>query len=221
MPAPIFHPKTAGDDLVPNCPEKIAGIGHGIRKELVNQAATLTARLKEGAHAPSPMVSEAERHGDHAVAEDFDPKHGGFSGAPKFPPATGLSLLLRCLRAIGDSHTLHMVRKTLDEMAAGGMYDHIGGGFARYSTDDRWLVPHFEKMLYDNALLAHVYVEAYQVTGDSTYHRIATETLDYVLREMTAPDGGFTPPPTPIPKGWRASFSSGHQTASRHRRLDG
>ncbi|MFO0729883.1 MAG: thioredoxin domain-containing protein [Nitrospiraceae bacterium] len=160
---------------------------------LVNQAATLTARLKEGAHAPSPtMVGEAEL--DTAVtqfAEDFDPKHGGFSGAPKFPPATGLSLLLRCYARSGDSHTLHMVRKTLDEMAAGGMYDHIGGGFARYSTDDRWLVPHFEKMLYDNALLAHVYVEAYQVTGDSTYHRIATETLDYVLREMTAPDGGF------------------------------
>lgn len=160
---------------------------------LANQAASLTARLKEGAHAPSPTtVGEAEL--DTAVtqfAEDFDPQHGGFSGAPKFPPATGLSLLLRCYARSGDSHTLHMVRKTLDAMAAGGIYDQIGGGFARYSTDDRWLVPHFEKMLYDNALLAHVYVEAYQVTADPTYRRIVTETLDYVLREMTAPEGGW------------------------------
>ncbi len=84
-----------------------------------------------------------------------------------------------------------MVTKTLDAMAAGGIYDHVGGGFARYSTDERWLVPHFEKMLYDNALLARTYVEAYQVTHDPDYRRVATETLDYILREMTSPDGGF------------------------------
>ncbi len=96
--------------------------------------------------------------------EDFDKTYGGFGGAPKFPPAAGLSLLLRCYRRSGDAHTLAMVTKTLDMMAAGGIYDQIGGGFARYSTDERWLVPHFEKMLYDNALLARVYVEAYQVT---------------------------------------------------------
>ena len=84
-----------------------------------------------------------------------------------------------------------MVTKTLDAMAAGGMYDHVGGGFARYSTDERWLVPHFEKMLYDNALLARTYVEAYQVTHDPNYRRVAIETLDYILQEMTSPDGGF------------------------------
>jgi uncharacterized protein YyaL (SSP411 family) len=84
-----------------------------------------------------------------------------------------------------------MVRTTLDAMARGGIYDQIGGGFARYSTDERWLVPHFEKMLYDNALLARTYLEAFQVTGDPFYRRIATEVLDYILREMTAPEGGF------------------------------
>ncbi len=160
---------------------------------VVAQAVNLTARLQEGAHAPSPTtVGEAEL--DLAVtqfAEDFDARQGGFGGAPKFPPATGLSLLLHCYHRTKDPHTLTMVRKTLDAMAAGGIYDHIGGGFARYSTDERWLVPHFEKMLYDNSLLARVYVEAYQVTGDENYRRVACETLDYILKEMTSPEGGF------------------------------
>jgi hypothetical protein len=84
-----------------------------------------------------------------------------------------------------------MVRKTLDAMASGGLYDQIGGGFARYSTDERWLVPHFEKMLYDNALLTRTYLEAYQVTGEANYQLVATDTMDYVLREMTSPEGGF------------------------------
>src|SRR5437867_7917512 len=92
---------------------------------------------------------------------------------------------------MNDPHTLLMVRKTLDAMAAGGLYDQIGGGFSRYSTDERWLVPHFEKMLYDNALLARTYLEAYQVTGEAGYRRVATETLQYILREMTAPEGRF------------------------------
>jgi uncharacterized protein YyaL (SSP411 family)/aryl-alcohol dehydrogenase-like predicted oxidoreductase len=160
---------------------------------VLSQAASLTARLQEGTHAPSPTtVGEAEL--DTAAtqfAEDFDAKHGGFGGAPKFPPATGLSLLLHCYHRTKDAHTLTMVRTTLDAMAAGGIYDQVGGGFARYSTDERWLVPHFEKMLYDNALLARVYVEAYQVTGDAKYRRVASETLDYILKEMTSPEGGF------------------------------
>ena len=84
-----------------------------------------------------------------------------------------------------------MVRHTLDKMARGGIYDHLGGGFARYSTDERWLVPHFEKMLYDNALLASVYLEAFQVTGEPEFARVARETLDYVLGRMTGPEGGF------------------------------
>ncbi|HRC25071.1 MAG TPA: thioredoxin domain-containing protein, partial [Nitrospira sp.] len=177
----------------PTLLKKIAEYWEKDHAGVLTQAATLTARLQDGSHAPSPTtVGEAEL--DMAVtqfAEDFDAKLGGFGGAPKFPPATGLSLLLHCYHRTKDSHTLTMVRTTLDAMAAGGIYDQIGGGFARYSTDERWLVPHFEKMLYDNALLARVYVEAFQVTGDQNYRRVACETLDYVLKEMTSPEGGF------------------------------
>jgi uncharacterized protein YyaL (SSP411 family)/aryl-alcohol dehydrogenase-like predicted oxidoreductase len=177
----------------PTLLKKIADYWEKDQAGVVTQAATLTARLQEGGHTPSPTtVGQAEL--DMAVtqfAEDFDAKQGGFGGAPKFPPATGLSLLLHCYHRTKDPHTLTMVRTTLDAMAAGGIYDHIGGGFARYSTDERWLVPHFEKMLYDNALLARVYVEAYQVTKDENYRRVTCETLDYVLREMTSSEGGF------------------------------
>ena len=177
----------------PTLLKKIAEYWEKDHAGVLTQAATLTARLQDGSHAPSPTtVGEAEL--DMAVtqfAEDFDAKLGGFGGAPKFPPATGLSLLLHCYHRTKDSHTLTMVRTTLDAMAAGGIYDQIGGGFARYSTDERWLVPHFEKMLYDNALLARVYVEAFQVTGDQNYRRVACETLDYILKEMTSPEGGF------------------------------
>ena len=158
-----------------------------------SQAAQLTDRLRQQSRPPAPLpVGEAELAAAVAhFAESFDPTHGGFGPAPKFPAATGLSLLLRHYRRTGDAHVLHMVRITLDAMARGGIYDQIGGGFARYSTDERWLVPHFEKMLYDNALLARTYLEAFQVTGDPFYRRIATEVLDYILREMTAPEGGF------------------------------
>ena len=177
----------------PTVLKKIAEFWEKDRDGLLKQAAHVTSRLKEGLRAPSPTsVGEAEL--EAAVtqyAEDFDARYGGFGGAPKFPPATGLSLLLRCYNRSRDPHTLTMVRKTLDAMAAGGMYDQLGGGFARYSTDERWLVPHFEKMLYDNALLARTYVEAYQVTQDPEHRRIAAETLDYILREMTSPEGGF------------------------------
>ena len=177
----------------PTLLKKIAEFWDKDQAGVTSQAANLTARLQDGVQAPSPTtVGEAEL--DTAVtqfAEEFDAKHGGFGGAPKFPPATGLSLLLHCYHRTKDPHTLTMVRTTLDAMAAGGIYDQVGGGFARYSTDERWLVPHFEKMLYDNALLARVYVEAYQVTGDANYRRIACETLEYVLKEMTSPEGGF------------------------------
>ncbi|GJL53607.1 MAG: hypothetical protein NPIRA02_07390 [Nitrospirales bacterium] len=163
------------------------------RESIVKQATHFTSRLRESIRVTSPMtVGQTEiETAVEQYTQDFDPTHGGFGQAPKFPPATGLSFLLRQYQQTKDEHTLHIVRKTLDAMAAGGIYDHIGGGFARYSTDARWLVPHFEKMLYDNALLARTYVEAYQVTQDEQYRRIATETLDYILREMTSPEGGF------------------------------
>jgi uncharacterized protein len=126
-----------------------------------------------------------------ALGRAFDPTHGGFGSAPKFPHPMDLKVLLRQHARTGDAHALHMVRHTLDKMARGGIYDHLGGGFARYSTDARWLVPHFEKMLYDNALLASVSIEAYQATRDPAFARVARETMDYVLGRMTDPEGGF------------------------------
>lgn len=108
-----------------------------------------------------------------------------------------------------------MVTTTLDRMAAGGIYDHLGGGFHRYSTDARWLVPHFEKMLYDNALLASCYLEAWQVTGNDAYARVVRETLDYVLRDMTAPEGASIAARTPTVKARRASSISGRLTRCR------
>jgi uncharacterized protein YyaL (SSP411 family) len=126
-----------------------------------------------------------------ALLRSFDPRHGGFGGAPKFPHPMDLKVLLREHARTGDAGALHAARLTLDKMARGGIYDHLGGGFARYSTDERWLVPHFEKMLYDNALLASAYLEAYQLTGDDDFARVARETIDYVLGRMTGPEGGF------------------------------
>jgi uncharacterized protein YyaL (SSP411 family) len=126
-----------------------------------------------------------------AIARRFDADEGGFGGAPKFPPTNTLEVLLRMHYRHGWDHALEMVTHTLDKMARGGIYDQLGGGFHRYSVDARWLVPHFEKMLYDNALLTRIYLHAYQVTEDDLYRRIVEETLAYVQREMTDPGGGF------------------------------
>jgi uncharacterized protein YyaL (SSP411 family) len=127
----------------------------------------------------------------NVLRRSFDSTHGGFGTAPKFPHALELKLLLRLGQRFNDKTSIHMARQTLDKMARGGMYDQVGGGFHRYSVDERWLVPHFEKMLYDNALLATVYVEAWQLTSNPFYEQIVRETLDYVLQEMTLPNGGF------------------------------
>jgi uncharacterized protein YyaL (SSP411 family) len=121
----------------------------------------------------------------------FDSSNGGFGNAPKFPHPMDLQLLVRVAQRSGQQGPLDMVRLTLDRMAAGGIYDQLGGGFARYSVDARWLVPHFEKMLYDNALLAEAYLDTYLVTGDANYARVLRETLNYVIRDMTDPAGGF------------------------------
>jgi uncharacterized protein YyaL (SSP411 family) len=126
-----------------------------------------------------------------AIARGFDPVNGGFGTAPKFPHALELRFLLRRWVRSRDESLLHVVRHSLDKMAAGGIYDQVGGGFHRYSTDAHWLVPHFEKMLYDNALLVPLYAEAWQATGEAEYRRIAEETLEYALREMTSPPGAF------------------------------
>jgi uncharacterized protein YyaL (SSP411 family) len=126
-----------------------------------------------------------------ALAQRFDPEHGGFGRAPKFPRPSTFEFLLRYWRRTGDRTALQMVTHSLDKMADGGIYDHLAGGFARYSTDREWLVPHFEKMLYDNAQLVSLFVETWQATADDRHREVAIETLDYVLREMTSPDGGF------------------------------
>ena len=126
-----------------------------------------------------------------ALARDFDARAGGFGRAPKFPPAMTLEFLLRIYQMRSDQQARHMTEFTLEMMAGGGMYDQLGGGFARYATDNDWLVPHFEKMLYDNALLSRVYLHAWQVTGRPLYRRIVEETLDWVIREMRHPAGGF------------------------------
>jgi uncharacterized protein YyaL (SSP411 family) len=157
------------------------------RDEIRERAAGTRARLGAiGQVEPSPdLPTTAEL--DAAVAQllaSADREHGGFRGAPKFPPASTLELLL----SRGETE---VVEETLDAMLAGGIYDQLGGGFARYSVDAVWLVPHFEKMLYDNALLARAYVHGWQTLGHQRYRRIAEETLDWMLREMRGPEGGF------------------------------
>ncbi len=127
----------------------------------------------------------------HVSESQFDPIYGGFGGAPKFPNSMTLSFLLRHWKSSDERKALEMVEKTLEKMAYGGIYDHLGGGFHRYSTDDRWLIPHFEKMLYDNALLSRTYFETYQATQKQWYLHVGEEILHYVLREMKSPEGGF------------------------------
>ena len=143
--------------------------------------------------APSAgVIDEAEQN----LAAQFDPNFGGFGGAPKFPPASALEFLMgRMAEPGGDearaAKAQEIVTTTLERMAKGGIYDQVGGGFARYSVDAHWLVPHFEKMLYDNALLARAYLHAWQLTGSELFRRVCEETLDWALREMRGPEGGF------------------------------
>jgi uncharacterized protein YyaL (SSP411 family) len=133
------------------------------------------------------LVKDAAR----ALAGHYDSAHGGIGGAPKFPNTFVFSLFLRVFAQGGGGNYPEMVRHTLTKMAKGGIYDQIGGGFHRYSVDERWLVPHFEKMLYDNALLARLYLDACRALDEAEFSQIARETLDYVIREMTSPEGGF------------------------------
>ncbi len=172
---------------------RIAELWRDNRAALERVGGELTTHLRQSTD-PSPGAIDLDAACARLLdqlATTFDPAWGGFGSAPKFPPATLLRLLLLLHRRDGDERALPMVRRTLDGMARGGMYDQIGGGFCRYSTDDEWLVPHFEKMLYDNALLVRAYLEAYQVTAEPLYRQVTADVLDYVLREMTAPEGGF------------------------------
>ncbi len=163
------------------------------REDAAEQAGRVVAALDEATRAEpdeEPLTEEILVAAHAALTGAFDPEWGGFGGAPKFPPSMALEFLLRC-HARGYEGSLDMVRLTLDRMASGGMADQVGGGFHRYAVDRRWHVPHFEKMLYDNALLARAYTRAFLVTGDERYRNVATGTLDYLLREMRHPGGGF------------------------------
>ena len=162
---------------------------------IADQAGRLTAHLRRLLTAPPAKVSVslpgAVERAVESIASSFDETHGGFGGAPRFPRSVILELLLRYAHRTGEEKARAMAVRTLETMAAGGLYDQIGGGFHRYSTDARWLVPHFEKMLYDNALLTIAYLEAYQVTGRRDFERVAREVLRYVSREMSDVGGGF------------------------------
>ncbi len=166
------------------------------RKDVETQAERLadevkrlsTGRYVEGEAELDPrIVTQAIEQ----LRQTFDRSHGGWGGAPKFPPHGALELILSRAGSDRDAPGMDMALRTLDAMALGGIRDHLGGGFHRYSTDLRWLVPHFEKMLYDNAQLARAYVDAYRITGRNEYRQVAEGILDWVLREMTGPAGGF------------------------------
>jgi uncharacterized protein len=165
------------------------------REEVLQNAQAVRDYLQASTAA---VIPEAETSGtellDRAAGvllSQLDRRFGGFGGAPKFPQAMNLEVLLRHHHRTGERSALDGVELTCRQMANGGIYDQLGGGFSRYSVDGYWLVPHFEKMLYDNALLSRLYLETYQATGDAFYRRIAEETLDYVLRDMTSEEGGF------------------------------
>ena len=157
------------------------------RADVTRRTQVLVEALEQAA-SPSPSAEPLTESllfaAVRRLGELFDPEWGGFGRAPKFPPASALELFLR-------REETEMAAKTLDEMAAGGMYDVVGGGFHRYSVDERWLVPHFEKMLYDNALLVPAYLHGWLVTGTDRYRHVAEETLEYMLRELWLPEGGF------------------------------
>jgi uncharacterized protein YyaL (SSP411 family) len=167
--------------------EAVADAWQERKDEIRSGSDRIVSHLQAGARlqpSAEPMDARLLDEAVQALRSQYDPIHGGFGGAPKFPPASAIEFLLRR----GDTE---MSTHTLREMASGGMYDQVGGGFARYSVDARWLVPHFEKMLYDNALLARAYLHGWLVTGDALFRGVCVETLDWVLKEMRAPEGGF------------------------------
>ena len=182
---------------IPGFPRVLASISNAYRQER-GEVILATERLLQQMRAMAtasrgvePLTVDVLASAFAGVTKDFDPTYGGVGLEPKFPQPMTYEFLLRYYLRSGDVRALEMVGATLDRMAMGGIYDQIGGGFHRYSTDTYWLVPHFEKMLYDNALLVRLYLHAYQVTRKPLYRRVVEETLEYVLREMTDPAGGF------------------------------
>ena len=164
-------------------PDEVAETSASVRKEL--------ERLSVAQESSEPLTADLLDVAYRGIVKNYDPINGGFGSAPKFPPAMVLEFLLRTHHRTGNDEALQIVNYTCRKMAEGGIYDQLGGGFHRYSTDSKWLVPHFEKMLYDNALLSRLYLHHYQLTQDSDARRTAEGILDYVVREMTSDRGGF------------------------------
>ncbi len=194
--AGTYFPKTGRQGLIgfPELLLKLDNLWKEDRDRLLTAGDQITEHLQKVSETASTgkslSVETLEKAGIQ-LARSFDPQWGGFGNAPKFPSPHQLTFLLRRHRRNGRANDLKMVEKTLQAMRWGGLFDHIGYGFHRYSVDEKWFAPHFEKMLYDQALLAMAYTEAYQVTGQSFYARVAREVFTYVLRDMTAPEGGF------------------------------
>jgi len=163
------------------------------REELLRSAEAITQAIQQRARpeAATPLTAALLETAVQQFAGQFDATFGGFGDAPKFPRSHGLSFLLQQWAKHRDARLVEMVTTTLDAMARGGLHDQLGGGFHRYSTDAEWLVPHFEKMLYDQALLSRTYLEAYQITGQARYADVARDCFDYVLRDLRDPQGGF------------------------------
>jgi uncharacterized protein YyaL (SSP411 family) len=175
--------------------EALTDVWENRRADLDKQATQITesiAKVAETAAAPGIPGVELVNESLRKLGGAFDPEWGGFGKAPKFPSTFHVELILRAYMTSGKDEARKVLTTTLDAMCSGGMYDHIGGGFARYSTDREWLVPHFEKMLYDQANLVHIYRQAFSVLGQPHYRQVVEETIDYVLRELRQPEGGFS-----------------------------
>ena len=176
--------------------ERLTGIWQQHQDKVIDQGQRFTDALNEAlakkVSEPADLVrSEWLETAYRQIASGFDPEEGGFGSAPKFPRPAVFHFLLRYWMRTGSDSALDIALFTLRKMAAGGMYDHLGGGFHRYSVDERWHVPHFEKMLYDQAQLVSIYTEAYQITGDTLFAQVVDETLSYLIRDLAAPEGGF------------------------------
>ena len=190
-----FPPEDRGG--MPAFPRVLSAIAEAYRDRrgevmnTTNQILVHMQQMTKSTHDVDPLTADVMTRAFLELIKQFDDTYGGFGLEPKFPQPMTYEFLLRRYLGTEDPQALDMVELTLDRMARGGIYDQLGGGFHRYSTDTYWLVPHFEKMLYDNALLVRLYLHAYQVTRNPEYRRIVEETLDYVVREMTSTDGGF------------------------------
>lgn len=190
LPAHARHGLTGLVDLI----QRIREVWFGEERERVlEQAERIVEAFADSIHIRGDNLPEEDQVGDAAeiLFKMADPVHGGIRGLPKFPIGYQWNFLLHYASMSEDSRSLFLVERTLDMMQRGGIYDHLGGGFSRYSVDEKWLVPHFEKMLYDNALLAHSYLEAWQVTQRPFYRTVCEGILNYILRDMTHSEGGF------------------------------